>query len=215
MIRTLTLRALSPLLLLPVLLLTGCGTEKAGAGASTPTADQAELDARARALGIAPELVYVTEVPGFTLAQQSVGVSGDDGFSASYWSRKTGAVLRLWVDRGTMTADSCPKQPVAEGAPGARTNCTRDGSAWYRSAGQHSEYAVPKKDHIVWIDADPRVPRTTLRKAALAAHRPSATELADLLPPAPTATPTAPVQRGDLPPNGDGAPNNDVPTEGG
>ncbi|WP_369232557.1 hypothetical protein AB5J56_11310 [Streptomyces sp. R21] len=210
-----TVRALSPLLLLPVLLLTGCGTEKAGAGASTPTADQAELDARAKALGIAPELVYITEVPGFTLAQQSVGVSGDDGFSASYWSQKAGAVLRLWVDRGTMTAAGCPKQPVAEAAPGDRTTCMRDGSAWYRSAGQHSEYAVPKKDHIVWIDADPRVPRTTLRKAALAAHRPSATELADLLPPAPTATPTAPVQRGDLPPNGDGAPNNDVPNEGG
>jgi hypothetical protein len=205
---TRTPRVLSPLLLLPVLL-TGCGTEKAGSTASTPAADQAEIAAKAKALGIAPELVYVTEVPGFTLAQQSVGVSGDDGFSASYWSRETGAVLRLWVDRGTMTADSCPKQPVAEGAPGDKTTCTRDGAAWYRRAGQQSEYAVPKKDHIVWIAADPRVPRGTLRKAALAARHPSAAELATLLPStAPTAT--APVERGDLPTAGDGAPNNDV-----
>ena len=61
----------------------------------------------------------------------------------------------------------------------------------------------------MWLAADPRVPRATLRKAALAAHRPSTAELAALLPSAaPTAT--APVERGDLPTTGDGAPNNYV-----
>ncbi|MEU2332512.1 membrane lipoprotein [Streptomyces sp. NPDC006654] len=90
-------RALSPLLLAAALL-TGCGTEKAGSGAAGPPADPAEIGARARALGIAPELVYVTRAPGFTLARQSVGVQGDDGFSAAY-TDSTGAVIHLYTDR--------------------------------------------------------------------------------------------------------------------
>ncbi|GGS67747.1 membrane lipoprotein [Streptomyces cinerochromogenes] len=111
-----TARAL-PLLLLPVLL-TACGTEKAATGdardpaAATPrqsppaTLGRSEADARLRALGIAPELVYVTDVPGFTLAQQSVGVNGDDGFSAAYWAGD-GAVLHLYAERGSAT--DCPE----------------------------------------------------------------------------------------------------------
>ncbi|MEU2774042.1 membrane lipoprotein [Streptomyces sp. NPDC007162] len=87
-----------PPLLLAVALLAGCGTEKAGSGASGPPAGPAELSARAKALGIAPELVYVTDAPGFTLARQSVGVQGDDGFSAAY-TDSTGAVIHLYTDR--------------------------------------------------------------------------------------------------------------------
>ncbi|MBL1084085.1 membrane lipoprotein [Streptomyces actinomycinicus] len=103
------IRALPLLLLLPALL-TACGTEKADAGGTrtpTPRATerQAELDARLRSLGIAPELVYVTDVPGFTLAQQSVGVNGDDGFSAAYWA-EGGAVVHLYAERGG--AADCP-----------------------------------------------------------------------------------------------------------
>ncbi|MEU0116486.1 hypothetical protein ABZ137_23025 [Streptomyces bobili] len=85
--------------LLPVLLgtvlLTGCGSERAD------EADPAELALRARASGIAPELVYTTDAPGHTLAQQSVGVYGDDGFSATYVSRQKGTQVQLTVDRGT------------------------------------------------------------------------------------------------------------------
>ncbi|MFJ9559103.1 membrane lipoprotein [Streptomyces fuscichromogenes] len=93
-------RALPPLLLAAALL-TGCGTERAGSGTSADRAApaaQAELASRAKALGIAPELVYATRAPGFTLAQQSVGVQGDDGFSAAYTDR-TGAVIHLYTDR--------------------------------------------------------------------------------------------------------------------
>ncbi|KUN89752.1 membrane lipoprotein [Streptomyces bungoensis] len=100
-----TARLLPPLLLLPALL-AGCGTEKAGkadAGSARPSSaaphpDRAALEARVEAMGIAPDLVYVTRAPGFTLAQQSVGVNGDDGFSAAYWA-EGGAVLHLYVDR--------------------------------------------------------------------------------------------------------------------
>ncbi|MFG2786389.1 hypothetical protein [Streptomyces sp. NPDC048419] len=212
-----TLRALPPLLLLPVLLTAGCGTEKAGAnagaGGSATPADPARLKARAQALGIAPELVYVTGSPGYTLARQSVGVSGDDGFSAVYWSPKTNTQIEIRVDRGTLTAATCPRQPVGD-APDGQTRCTREGDAWYRSAGRQHGYAQPRKGYVIWLTGA-GVPRATLHKALLAAHHPSAAELADLLPPAPTSTPTAPVRRGDLPPNGDGAPNNAVPSEGG
>ncbi|MFF5549011.1 membrane lipoprotein [Streptomyces olivaceoviridis] len=113
-----TVRVLPLLLFLPVLL-TACGTEKADTGdardpasadtrgpASPSSVPRAELDARLRASGIAPELVYVTDVPGFTLAQQSVGVNGDDGFSAAYWA-ENGAVLHLYAERGS--AADCPE----------------------------------------------------------------------------------------------------------
>ncbi|MFG2934707.1 membrane lipoprotein [Streptomyces sp. NPDC048282] len=87
-----------PPLLLAAALLTGCGTQKAGAGDSGTPADPGELASKAAALGINPKMVYVTEAAGFTLAQQSVGVQGDEGFSASYADR-TGAVIHLYTDR--------------------------------------------------------------------------------------------------------------------
>ncbi|MFH8976598.1 hypothetical protein [Streptomyces sp. NPDC017890] len=209
-----------PVLLLAPLLLTACGSEKAGAdpasGASAGTsagaaaaAGQGELDARAQALGVAPELVYVTEASGFTLAQQSVGVLGDDGFSATWVSRATGAHLRLSVDRGSITAATCPEQPVGD-MSGERTACERDGDAWYRTGAGRHEYAVPEKGHVVRVSSEAdAVPRDALREAALAAHRPDAAEATALLPSAEPA-PGAPVERGDLPPVGDGAPDNNV-----
>ncbi|GAB2716702.1 hypothetical protein [Streptomyces bullii] len=200
------LRTLPALCVLPVLL-TACGTEKAGTGSP---ADPAELASRARASGIAPEHVYVTEVSGFTLAQQSVGVYGGDGFSATYVSAQGGGQLHLRVDRGTMTAESCPRRPVGT-ASGARTTCERDGEAWYRSGGGQREYAVPKKGHVVRITGE-GVERDVLRQAARSVHRPSDAELDTLLPPA--SGPTEPVERGDLPPVGDGAPDNNVGTSG-
>ncbi|MFF3330991.1 hypothetical protein ACFYWX_15715 [Streptomyces sp. NPDC002888] len=218
-------RALSLTLLLPALL-TGCGTEKsdtgtgaagtgtAGSGtgsADASPADSAELAARAQALGIAPEFVYITGAPGYTLAQQSVGVLGDDGFSAVYWSQKTNTQLQLSVDRGTLTAENCPQQPVGD-AGGAHTTCTRDGEAWYRSNGQQKEYAIPKEGHVIRLRGE-GVPREVLSEAAREVHRPSADELDTLLPEA-AAQQTEPVERGDLPPVGDGAPNNNVDVGG-
>lgn len=217
-----TARVLLPLALLP-LVLTACGNEKvvtAGRAPLTQAPDRAELHARAEALGLAPGLVYVTESPGFMLARQSVGVYGDDGFFAAYWSRRNSAQLLLLVGHGTMTAESCPEQPLGQGT-GTSVDCERDGDTWYRtSAGQH-EYAVPQDGHVVRIGAaTAAVDRDVLRAAALAAHRPDDAELAALLPhPHHDGKPTRPhdgmpVERGDLPPVGDGAPNNDVGASG-
>ncbi|MFD3310382.1 hypothetical protein [Streptomyces sp. NPDC058694] len=212
-----------PLLLLP-LLLVSCGTEEAGAGADTGTgssaapadsADPAELSARARALGVAPELVYVTEAPGFAVAQQSVGVFGGDGFHTAYFSQKTHAQFELFVDRGTLTAENCAGTQVGQGSGGS-VACERDGDAWYRKGGGQHEYAVPRDGHVIRVVGDAeRLDRAVLREAAEAAHHPDAAELTALLPPAPEgAAATEPVERGDLPPVGDGAPNNEVGASG-
>lgn len=213
-------RVLPALLLLAPLLLTACGSEKADAdpaagpsASATEAADRGELDARAQALGVAPELVYVTEAPGFALAQQSVGVLGDDGFSATWVSRETGAHLRLSVDRGSITDATCPEQPVGD-MSGERTTCERDGDVWYRTGAGRHEYAVPEEGHVVRVSGEAEaVPRDVLREAALAAHRPDASEAAALLPSAEPA-PGAPVERGDLPSFGDGAPDNNVDVGG-
>lgn len=216
MIRAARALSLSLPLLLPALL-TGCGAQKADAGTGTveaSPADPTELAARAKALGVAPEFVYVTRAAGYTLAQQSVGVYGGDGFSATYWSRKAGTQLTLSVDRGTMTAENCPEQPVGgAGDASSGTTCTRDGDAWYRSDGQQEEYAIPKKGHVVRLRGE-GVPREVLSEAARNVHRPSADELDTLLPDTGGQQPTEPVERGDLPPVGDGAPDNHVDVGG-
>ncbi|MEU9882810.1 hypothetical protein [Streptomyces phaeochromogenes] len=235
MIRAVRAVRVLPLLLLP-LLLVSCGTEEAGAGADTGSsadtdkgtagadkgtgssadaADPAELASRAGALGIAPELVYVTEAPGFAVAQQSVGVFGGDGFHAAYFSQKTHAQFELFVDRGTLTAENCPKTQVGQGSAES-VACERDGDAWYRKAGGRHEYALPRDGHVIRLVGTTDGPtRAVLREAAEAAHHPDAAELTALLPPAPDGgTATEPVERGDLPPVGDGAPNNEVGASG-
>ena len=169
-------RALLSLLLLPVLL-TGCGADKKDGTAGAA----ADLDAAAQSWGVAPELVYVTEVAGYTVLQPSVGVYGDDEFAAVYRSEKDAAPFGLFVDRRTLTADNCPEQPLVEGAT-ERVTCEHDGAVWYRKAGDHHEYAVPRDGVVIRISADAdKVDRTVLRKAAEAVHRPDNAELAALL----------------------------------
>ncbi|MFI9819429.1 hypothetical protein ACIHFC_02970 [Streptomyces sp. NPDC052013] len=203
------------------LVLAGCGSEKSGgteAEAGAQAGVSRELGARARALGVAPELVYVTEAPGFRLAQQSVGVFGGDGFSATYVSRQDGRQIRLTVDRGSVSDAGCGTKQAA---------CERDGEGiWYRGGGGQQEYLVAGAGHVVRVQGDAGVSREVLREAARDVHRPAGDEVAEVLPPtgpgdapapaapAEPAVPTAPVDRSDLPPDGDGAPRNDVDAGG-
>ncbi|MFJ2259537.1 hypothetical protein ACIOKD_14560 [Streptomyces sp. NPDC087844] len=144
-------------------------------------ADSADLDAAARAWGVAPELVYVTEVSGYTVFQESVG-EYDDEFVAAYLSEKAATKFSLFVGRGTMTAQSCPKQPLGE-VSDKQVTCERDGDAWYRTAGGSHEYAVPDDGVLIHLFADvDKVDRVILRKAAEAAHRPGDAELSALQP---------------------------------
>ncbi|MEV6397503.1 hypothetical protein AB0M39_22490 [Streptomyces sp. NPDC051907] len=213
-----------PLALLLPLVLTGCGGEKADpearaeASASSsraaapdaaptgPLPDPAELQERARYLQIAIEHVYVTEVDGYHLAQQSVGVSGEDGFSSVYITDK-GVQILLEVDRGTIAEADCAQRPVYQ-AEGQAVRCERDGDGWYRTAGGRHEYARAEDGHVVRVAAERAVERSTLRTAFKAAHAADERELDAVLPP--PRDRGQPVERGDLPPVGDGAPDNSV-----
>ncbi|GGU38184.1 hypothetical protein [Streptomyces lavendofoliae] len=192
--------------------LAGCGTRTAADGA-----DRSELEARARAAQVAIENVYVTEVPGYEVAEQSVGVVGADGFSATYVNAGTGARIRLTVDRSSLDAAGCPGTPLVagDGAPGGGdVECEADGGHWYRTSGTRHEYATGTDGRVVRLDADRgTVDRATLRRAAEAAHAAGDAELDVVLP---TARPAGgvPAERGDLPPVGDGAPDNEVDAGG-
>ncbi|WP_460065778.1 hypothetical protein [Streptomyces sp. YKOK-I1] len=167
-------RALLPLLLLPVLL-TGCDADKESGTA-------AGLDAAARGWGVAPELVYVTEVSGYTVFQASVGAYEDE-FAAAYRSEQGAAKFGLFAGHGTLTAENCPEQPLGEASDG-KVTCERDGDAWYRTSGGSHEYAVPEDGVVIRLIATTDdVERAVLREAAEAVHRPDGTELAALLPP--------------------------------
>lgn len=173
-------RALLALSLLPVLL-TGCGADK-GSGTTGAAADSAELAAAAKGWGVEPELVYVTKVSGFTVFPASLGAYGDGEFAAAYRSDKGSTRIGLFADHSTLTAENCAEQPLGADAlkPVA---CEQDGKAWYRTAGEVHEYAVPRDGVVVRLIADKeKVDRTVLREAAEAVHRPSDAELAALRP---------------------------------
>ncbi|MFD6533088.1 hypothetical protein [Streptomyces sp. NPDC060184] len=208
------LHGLWPALL--VLTLAGCGTEHAGAGGASPTADvpdHAELEARATALQTRADHVYVTEVAGYTLATQSVGVRGDDGFGSSY-TDKSGHVIQLGVERAEYSPADCGKQPPTDGTPDY-TVCEREGGSWYSATALGHSYARAEGDVVVKVSAElPAVDRATLREAAEAAHLADDAELDRILPPLGRAPGSQPIQRGDLPPEGDGAPENGVGASG-
>ncbi|ARX86333.1 hypothetical protein SMD44_05804 [Streptomyces alboflavus] len=225
------------LLLLAPLALTGCGSEDAGSGnrasgdrassdrasgnagsgaGSTPS--RADLEDRARAAQTRTAHVYVTEADGFTLAEQSVGVLGDDGFQAVYVAKRGGAQIKVGVERGTVDDTSC------RGLYPPAKRCEKDGKGWYRTSGPGSPdstdasgswHAYVRSEHglRIQLSADPGlVDRDTLRAAAEKAHRADAAELDAVLPM--KTSPTAPVERGDIPRDGDGAPQ-DPPGAGG
>jgi hypothetical protein len=169
----------------------------AGCGETAPTAEQA---ARARSAGFDVALVYVTSVDGYARVAGGTGVYGDDGFQEVYASGPDD--LRLTVERRTLDAGSCPLLPVpAAEPPRAPVRCTQDADGWARESGDRHEYAVQRGDALVRVSgtADPGV----LRDAALAARPATRSELDERLPPGRSGTP---VERGDLPENGDGAP---------
>lgn len=215
------------LLLLSPLALTGCGTETAGSGnrasedagsGAGPKPSRADLEDRARAAQTRTAHVYVTEADGFTLAEQSVGVLGDDGFQAVYVARKGGAQIKVGVERGTVDDTSC------RGLHPPAKRCEKDGKGWYRTAGPGSPdstdasgswHAYARSEHglRIQLSADPAlVDRDTLRAAAEKAHRADAAELDAVLPK--KTSPATPVERGDIPSDGDGAPQ-DPPGVGG
>jgi hypothetical protein len=90
-----------------------CGEEAA------PSAEQRQ---RAQAAGFDVDLVYVTEVDGYTLAAGGSGVYGDAGYQAIYSSSR-GDDLRLTVERRSLDDGTCAALPVP-GAEQAAQRCS-------------------------------------------------------------------------------------------
>ncbi|QCB94797.1 membrane lipoprotein [Cellulomonas shaoxiangyii] len=186
-------RHAAALVVLPVLLALGACAGRAGAGPQPTTgpAQRAEIAARVEGSGVDPDLVYVTDVDGYTLATQSVGVVGDVGMSAYYVREAGGTVMLATSWDPTPSVAPCAELP--DSAP-AVPGCT-----------------VRRGDVHVLLQGED-VDAATLRAAGEAVRVPRADELADLFRDLQVAGP--PVERGDLPPHGEGAPV-DPPALGG
>lgn len=120
---------------------------------------------RARRQGAAADLIYVVELPGFTLAEQSVGVINDEGFGAVYTDGSRTVELR--IDRGTGDGFLMNADP-----PTAPVTCEPDKAGWYRSGGGCHEYMTVRRDHVIRLSARlGDVDRAVLKAAALGARR--------------------------------------------
>ncbi|RKT31917.1 hypothetical protein DEU34_2998 [Microbacterium sp. AG1240] len=184
------------------------GVALGGCASATPGADPAAADRiaeRASAVGIAPELVYTTEVDGYDLAPQSVGPGAADGMSATWFNQATGSMITIRTDRTELTAETCAATPLWD-APGVPVTCAEEESdVWHRAADGVDEYVAGRDGASIWVSGMNAAAPADLRAAAEAVHVPSEAELDLLFSDAPEV-PSAPVERGDLPQNGDGAP---------
>ncbi|GGK63660.1 membrane protein [Sphaerisporangium melleum] len=178
--------------------LSGCGSEGV---LSQPVIDQA------RAHGVAPDLIYVVDLPGYELAEQSVGGIGEEGFGAFYVS-PDGRRVELRVDRGSFSDGLCVDTPIAGVEPlTVPERCDHDEVGWYRQGGGRHEYTAIRGDHYIRLAGGLEDVDRGALKAAVAGARPATG----------TGTPSplpSPVERGDLPTSGDGAPQNEAGSGG-
>ena len=164
-------------------------------------ADPSDIAAKAEPQGIAPDLVYVTEIDGFEPNPMSVGVLGNDGFSAMYSGEVDGGfgtvMLTSWHSEDP--ASDPAAEPCADLADtsGPTLSCT-----------------VSPADDVVVLLAGDNVDAALLRDAGAAVRVPTSEELDVLFSDAPPPLTGDPVERGDLPEVGDGAPR-DAPGAGG
>lgn len=184
---TSTRRAAIVLAVPAILALGGC----AGSGGAGDPALPTAIAAWSEPAGIAPDLVYVTDVEGFELSTQSVGVMGDEGMSATYvrYDGEALATVMLTTSRDLTSSDvPCAELPDSSGAEPALRCAVARGVASVALDGEDVEPA-------------------TMRAAAEALRVPRVDELDHLF--ADVQVAEAPVERGDLPSEGDGAPFNE------
>lgn len=189
---------------LTLLLTTACGTESASRDdGPAPLPD--DTYRRVLAQGVDPDLVHTIELPGFELAEQSVGVLGDADYGATYVPVEAPYTteVHLQVTSGTYDARRCATEPLhgpTGGSPAAVESCEPDAGGWYRTGGGWQEYVVLDAGHVLALSGPTEgVDRDDLVAAALGARHQDG---GDITP----ATPSSPVTRGDLPTTGDGAP---------
>ncbi len=194
-------RRAAVLLVLASGLAAGCGEETA----APPTA---EHSARAQRLGVPVELIYVIDLEGYRRATGAMGAYGDAGFQDIYLYGESD--VRLTVERRTITAADCPSLPVPA-ASGAAVRCGRDGEGWRRSSGNRLEYALARGELLVRVSGQAgAVAFESLREAAVKARPATREELDEMLAAGSSGGAPQMPPRGDLPPHGDGAPDNRV-----
>ncbi|KQR21559.1 hypothetical protein [Microbacterium sp. Leaf151] len=179
------------------LTLTACG------GTPTP-ADSASIAEKAALLDIDPALVFTTQVEGYDLASQSVGPANDDGLSATWVDEQTAAMITIRTSPGEPDAAGCAATPLWD-LPATAVTCTEESGLWHREGGGAHEFLVARDGATIWVIGANGTPLDDLRRAAEAVRVPSDAEVEALFADAPTE-PHTPVERGDLPENGDGAP---------
>lgn len=179
----------------------------AACAATAPSMDAADprsIAERASALGVATELVYTTEVDGYDLAPQSVGAGAADGMTATWFNSATGAMLTIRTDRGEFTEALCAATPLWD-APEEAVACANEDGVWHRSGGDIYEYVAVRDSAVIWVAGANSAPAADVLRAAENVHVPTEAELDQLFADAPEP-PAEPVERGDLPDDGDGAP---------
>ncbi|MEO3784717.1 hypothetical protein ABGB12_15375 [Actinocorallia sp. B10E7] len=183
---------------LGLLALSACGSQVL----STAQMERLERD------GVDLVLVYLVELPGYTLAEQSLGVIGEDGFGASY-TGAGGKVAHLRVERAA-SADEVCAGPLLDAPPDAPVTCVRDDTGWYRTSNGRHEYVAFSGDHRLSLNAPLDDPDRDVLGRALAEAEDRFGSKARFGTPPPVRlndpTPTTPAPRGDLPTIGDGAP---------
>jgi len=171
---------------------------------STP-ADADALATQASRLGVDPALIFTTHVDGYDLAAQSVGPADADGLSATWVDEDTAAMITIRTSAGEPDARSCAALPLWDTGDEPAT-CTEVATGlWHREGVQVHEYLASRDGTTIWVFGANGTPADDLREAAEAARIPSDAELEALFADAPTGD-EVPVERGDLPEHGDGAP---------
>lgn len=178
-------------------------TSTACGGTPTP-ADSASIAEKAALLDVDPALVFTTQVDGYDLAPQSVGPANDDGLSATWVDEQTAAMITIRTSPGQPDAAGCAAMPLWD-LPDAAVTCTEESGLWHREGGGAHEFLTARDGATIWVIGANGTPLDDLRRAAEAVRVPSDAEVEALFADAPTE-PSAPVERGDLPENGDGAP---------
>lgn len=178
--------------------LSGCGA----GSAATP----ADIAPRVSHLGVDPALVVTTTIEGYDLAPQSVNETDEGGMTATWVKSGSGDIITLRTGPGEMDADGCAAQQMWGGGD---ATCAKDGATWHRSAGGIDEYAVVGDGRTVLIVGGDGfgAPAEDLREAAAGLRGPTVGEVDRMFAELQRRDDRGgPVERGDLPEDGDGAP---------
>ncbi|WP_424533160.1 hypothetical protein ACOZ38_22505 [Sphaerisporangium viridialbum] len=143
-----------------------------GCGAGV-TLSRAQLD-DLRSEGVAPDMVYLVDLPGYELAEQSMSVYNEEGFQTYYFSAE-GRQVWFGVDRGTFSDAICAAKPLHDAEPLIPPDsCEYDEAGWYRTSGRQHEYAAVDEGHVIRLSglkAD--VDRASLKEAISGARHAS------------------------------------------